>query len=436
MNPTYGVQMQMIYSLKRALLALFVLWPLASAAAVTELDRVVAIVEDDVVLDSELKERLVSLKNQYATSDVILPPDEILREQVLERLILDSIQYQVGNRLGIRINDEDLTGAVTAIAQQNSLTLAEFRHELEKQRVDYRSFREQMRRDLVIREVQRFQINSRIHISAKEVERFLASPAAHSLSDEDYLVGHILISLNSLATNSVRRETEQEAQDIYAELKDGVEFRQLAIEHSDAGNALEGGSLGWRKRAALPELFSDQVATLKIGETLPPIKSSSGFHIVSLLDKKGGVTEQAQQTKVRHILIRTSEIFSQEEASDLIQSLHAQIVAGGDFAALAKRYSKDPGSALVGGDLGWVYSEALDEEFAQQMNGAAIGGLTAPFQSTFGWHILEVLERRDVDITQEQLEQRAVSFLKNRRFDEEFQNFLTETRNEAFVEIK
>lgn len=426
----------MIHSLKLSLLVLALLWSLVGNTAGIELDRVVAIVNEDVVLDSEVRERLASLKSQYAKSDVILPPDEILREQVLDRMILDNIQFQMGERNGIRISDEDLTASVVQIAEQNNLTLAEFRSELAQKNIDYRSFREQMRHDLVIREVQRYQINGRIHITRQEVERFLASPAAHYLSDEDYQVGHILIALSSFAAESKQEEAKQTAAQIYDALKNGAQFSQLAIEHSDAGNALEGGDLGWRKRAALPELFAEQVAELAIGDTLKPIRSSSGYHIVSLLDKRGGIEEKAQQTKVRHILIRSSEILPEDEAEALIRSLYKQIEDGADFAELAKQHSTDPGSALIGGDLGWVKTEMFDSEFALQMDAVTIGELTKPFQTVFGWHILEVIERRDIDITQEQLEQKAVNFLKNRRFDEEFQNFLTETRNEAYVEIK
>lgn len=405
-------------------------------AAVQELDSIVAIVDDDVVLKSELDERINILKNQYSGADVKLPPDEVLRKQVLNRLIVDSIQLQMGNKGGIRISDEGLTTALVEIAKQNNMSLQEFRAELIKDGVSYRAFREQIRRDLIIREVQRHQISGRIYVSPEEVAGFLASPASLSLTAEDYLLGHILIAVSARAPKAKIEAAEAKADEIYQSLLEGASFNQLAIEHSDGRAALEGGSLGWKKAAELPELFADQATRMAVGDVQPPIRNASGFHLISLLDKKGGTEQEMREAKVRHILISPSEIRSAREAENLIKDLHERVLAGEDFTALAREHSDDPGSALLGGDLGWVRNETLVAEFAAQIDASEVNAISAPFKTRYGWHVLEVLDRRNLDVSQEQLERKAMQFLSNRRFDEEFENFLTEIRNNAYVEIK
>lgn len=408
----------------------------STQAEMQVLDRIVATVDEDIVLQSEVDERISALKKQYADANLNLPADEVLKTQVLNRLILDNIQLQMGKRGGVRVGDEDLTNTIINIAKQNNLSLPEFQAKLAKEGIKYRAFREQIRHDLIIREVQQHQISRRIYVSPEEVADFLASPAGKNLYSEDYLLGHILIAVSSHASKKEVAEAKAEAEAVYQKLQAGDSFKQLAIEHSDGRQALEGGSLGWKKAVELPSLFAEQASKLEIGETPPPIRSASGFHLIGLLDKKGGEEQQIQQAKVRHILIKPSEIRGEKEVKSLINELHSKLLADEDFGELAREHSDDPGSALLGGDLGWVHNASLVAEFAAQIDASALQKISAPFKTEFGWHILEVLDRRDLNVTQEQLEQKAIQFLSNRHFDEEFDDFLTEIRNDAYVEIR
>lgn len=400
------------------------------------IDRIVAIVDSDVVLESELKERLRSVKNQYAGSDQELPPSDILSKQILERLVIDSIQLQMGERGGIRIGDEDLTSAILNIAKRNRVTLEEFQKELADKGISYRSFREEIRRSMIIQEVQRHQLGNRIRITPKELGNFLASPIGQELTADEYLLGHILISVSGRASAQAIYRAEEKAKRLYEQLQEGDSFKDLAIMHSDGGRAAEGGNLGWRRADKLPSMFAKAAVKMSVGDTLEPIRSGSGFHLISLLDKRGAGTETEKQSKVRHILVRTSEIRSEKDAKDLIHEIKTKLLAGEDFDTLARLHSSDPGSALAGGELGWISNENLAPEFAAQMESATVGEISEPFQTEFGWHVLQVEERRIHDISQEQRERKAMEYLRNRRFEEEFEDFLTEIRNEAYVELK
>lgn len=400
------------------------------------IDRIVAIVDSDVVLESELKERLRSVKNQYAGSDQELPPSDILSKQILERLVIDSIQLQMGERGGIRIGDEDLTSAILNIAKRNRVTLEEFQKELADKGISYRSFREEIRRSMIIQEVQRHQLGNRIRITPKELGNFLASPIGQELTADEYLLGHILISVSGRASAQAIYRAEEKAKRLYEQLQEGDSFKDLAITHSDGGRAAEGGNLGWRRADKLPSMFAKAAVKMSVGDTLEPIRSGSGFHLISLLDKRGAGTETEKQSKVRHILVRTSEIRSEKDAKDLIHEIKTKLLAGEDFDTLARLHSSDPGSALAGGELGWISNENLAPEFAAQMESATVGEISEPFQTEFGWHVLQVEERRIHDISQEQRERKAMEYLRNRRFEEEFEDFLTEIRNEAYVELK
>lgn len=410
--------------------------PAVLLAEVTSIDKIIAIVNSDVVLQSDLDSRIAMIQRQYAQSKQSLPPKDALVQQVLDRLIVDSIQLQMGSKAGVRIDDEALTDTIRSIARDNKRSLEGFQQQLVKQGVDYQFFRNQIRQDLIIQEVQRYHLSRRIRVTPKELENFLESPIGKNLVSDDYLVGHILISVSRRASENTIATASKRADKLYLELKEGADFRELAIANSDGNRALKGGDLGWRKAAELPELFANAVIQLSINDVLKPIRSPSGFHIVSLLDKKGASKSVEQQYKTRHILVQTSTILDSEAAEKLIQDIHARLIAGEDFAQLAQLYSDDPGSALTGGDLGWVTDKQLALEFAAQMQSIPVNEISAPFQTEFGWHILQVQEKRQQDVSQEQREQRGLNYLRSQRFEEKLEDFLAEIRSEAYVELK
>jgi len=401
-----------------------------------DLDYIVAIVDDDVVLATELVNRLSSVRKQMAAAKMPIPPDDVMFNQMLERLIMEDIQLQMGQRAGVRIDDETLTNALEAIAKQNHMSLDEFTAALAGDGISYGDFRDEVRRELIIQRVQRGRVNQRIYISDEEIDAFLASPLGKRTLSDEYRVGHILLTVSEEAPAAVVAQAEKEANSIYEQLKAGADFRQMAIAHSSDSHALEGGDLGWRKAGELPSLFAEQVFELQKGETAPPIRSGSGFHIVQLLDKRGAGNEVVEQSLVRHILVKPSEIRSEAETQTLIQQIHDRIVAGEDFAALARLYSEDPGSALAGGDLGWAEPEKFAQEFADVLRETPTGKLSEPFRTKFGWHVLQVMDRREHNMSEDARRNLAIRTLHNRRYEEELQQWLKEIRDEAYVEIR
>jgi peptidyl-prolyl cis-trans isomerase SurA len=409
---------------------------LQAGAEARQLDRVVAIVDDDVITATELLSRMQFIERQFESSGMALPPQDVLMSQLLERLIVDSLQMQMAERAGVRIPDEDLTRAVASIAAQNGMDLETFQRVLADDGMTYRDFRDQIRQEMIISRVQQNRVNDRIYISPQELSNFLDSPVGREATADDFRVGHILLSVSDDASVAATEEAEREAAAIVEELRQGADFAQIAVARSAGARALEGGDLGWRKAGQLPSLFAEAVIQADVGEVLDPIRSSSGFHVVKLIDRRGAGNTRIEQTHARHILIQPSEIRSEAEAEALIRDLHARIDAGEDFALLAREYSNDPGSALAGGDLGWSMPGQMVPAFEDTMNAAEPGVVSAPFRSQFGWHILEVLERREQDMSDEFRERQALRILRDRRFDEELEAWLTEIREEAFVEIK
>jgi len=423
-------------SIRGCLGALILMSGLAAHAVPKDLDYIVAIVDDDVVLATELVNRLTSVRKQMLAAKVAVPPDEVLFNQLLERLIMEDIQLQMGQRAGVRIDDETLTKALDGIAKQNQMTLEDFTRALERDGLSYSEFRDEVRREMIIQRVQRNRVNSRVYLSDEEVDAFLASPLGQRTLSDEYRVGHILLAVASDAQPAAVVQAEQEANSIYEQLKAGADFRQMAIAHSSDSRALEGGDLGWRKAGELPSLFAEQVFELNVGQTAMPIRSNSGFHLVQLLEKRGAGTEVVEQMLVRHILVKPSEIRSEADAQALIEDIHRRILAGEDFGALARLYSEDPGSALAGGDLGWSEPEKFAPEFADVLRETPVEKLSEPFQTKFGWHVLQVMDRRQHDMSEDARRNLAIRVLHNRRYEEELQEWLKEIRDEAFVEIR
>ena len=403
-------------------------------AAPQVLDRVIAIVDDGVVMESQLDARIATVKNQNKGRS--LPPLNILQEQVLERLILESIQLQMADRGGIKISDQQLNDTVKRIARQNGMTLDQFRSALAADGLSYKEAINQIRTEMRITRVQKFQVNNRIEISEQDIDYFLASKAGKIASEAEYRLAHILISVPSQATQSQLKSARKKADSLVTEIQNGKDFHQMAIAHSNGRNALKGGDLGWRKEAQLPSIFAGVVPSLAVGETSQPLKSASGYHILQLADKRGGTSVMVTQSKVRHILVMPNEIRSEADTQSRIQQVHHKLVNGDDFAELAKEYSDDPGSGSSGGDLGWVNPGDMVPAFDQIMQDTQPGQLSKPFKSRFGWHVLLVEDRKETDLGEQVQRNQVRQMLQTRRFDEELPIWLRKVRSEAYVDIK
>lgn len=405
-------------------------------AVYQELEAIVAIVDDDIVLASELKNRYDQVTKQMRSAEMQLPPNDVLISQLMERLILESIQLQQARRRGIEIDDETLTRAVMSFAQGNNMTLQQFQQALAADGMSYRGFREEIRTEMIISRLQRGIINRRISISEQDVQGLLNSPYYQQLFSDEYRVGHIMLSLEERASDEVVARALGEAKELVKELRDGADFAQMAIARSSSSRALEGGDLGWRRAGELPSLFAEDVLSMSVGDIANPIQTTSAIHIIKLLEQRGAGMQRVEKTQVRHILVQPSEIRSPEETADLIQDIGAQLSEGADFAELAKTHSQDPASALNGGDLGWATPDQFVGQFGEVMQTTEIGDISEPFLTQFGWHILQVLDRREEDMSEEARQNMAVEILHKRRFEEEQQEWLKEIRDEAFVEVR
>ena len=407
---------------------------LGIAAAPKSIDGIVAIVNDDVVLASEVIERFEGVMQQLREQGVEAPPRDAIIKRILDQLVLESIQLQEAANRGVVVDDETLTTAVREYAAQNGMDIDTFIAELAREGISYRGFRDQVRRQLTLDRVQREVVNRRVYVTEQDIEELLASPFfAEQLSD-DYRIGHILLPVPQGASEAVITEAQAKAEQIVQALRDGDDFAAAAVEHSAASTALQGGDLGWRKASRIPSLFAEIALDLDIGDVASPLRNAAGFHIVKLLDRRGASQQTSDETLVRHILMAPSAIRSDDETRAAIGDVRDRIVAGEDFAQLATEYSDDHGSALAGGDLGWSKAEDFVREFQEAMAGTAIDELSPPFRTEFGWHILQVLDRREQDASDEARRDYAVRVLHAQRFDERLQEWLTEIRDEAFVE--
>ena len=400
------------------------------------LDRVVAVVNEGIVMQSELTQRIAITKEQLSARKTQLPPEHILRKQVLNRLILESIQKQMASRQGIRISDGQLNGALGRIASQNGLSIEQFREALIAEGRDYKQAREQIRNELLINSVQQNFVNRRIRVTEQELNNFLNSENGKAELSAEYSLGHILIATPSQASPEIIQAAEKSAHEVYNKLESGADFSQLAVEFSNAPNALKGGDLGWRKAAELPETLGDAARKLSPAEFSKPIRSPSGFHIILMKDKRGGAVQLVEQLLVSHILLKPSEIRTSAQAKRQINQLSQRIQSGEEFTSIAKEYSDDSASGSEGGSLGWTQNGQMVPEFEQVMNNTPIGHVSAPFESRFGWHILTVLDKRTQDLGEEMQESRARAVIQKRKFNEELTNWLREIHSQAYIDIK
>ena len=401
-----------------------------------ELDRIVAKVDQDVVMQSELNTRMANIKRQLAARKITPPGKEVLQKQVLDQLILESLQLQMGKRGGIRIDDWALNDAITRIAERNQMTLEEFKQNLEADGLSFSQAREEIRREMILNRVRQRQVAQRVQVSEQEIDNFLSSPEGLSQLQTEYRLAHILLATADNPTPDQVQAAQRRANDLYQQLQQGADFQELAIANSKGQNALQGGDMGWRKADQLPTLFAEQAIKMSKGQVSKPIRSPSGFHIVKLMDTRGNQKVVQNQVHVRHILIKPNEIRSDLEAKSEAQELYERIRAGEAFGELAKAYSDDTASALNGGDMGWVSPETLVPEFQTVMNIVPESEVTEPFRTAYGWHILEVLGKRKSDISTQVRRNQVRELLSNRKFEEELQVWLREIRDQAYVVIQ
>ena len=412
--------------------------PLLAQSATTIIDRIAIVVDEDVIMQSELEERFEAVRSQISSQkNARMPSDDVLNKQIEEQMIIESLQLQRAERAGIRISDEEINNTLAQIAKENNLSLNEFQDALTMDGISWSGMRSRVSRELKINRLQQGTMRRRIQVSDQEIKNFLSSELGSNLTADQYRLGHILIPIPENPSNNDLKTASSQANSIFAKIEEGDDFRALAIEFSSAQNSLEGGDLGWRKAAQLPTIFSDLVHNMEIGETRSPIRSGRGFHILKLFNKRGASTEgKIAQTRVRHVLVQPNEIRSEKEANDLALSLRNEVVEGRDFEEIAKLYSDDPGSALSGGDLGWSRKGIFVPEFEEIMADSEINELSNVFQTVHGYHFLEVTGRRIEDFSERYRMSQAENFLRNQRFDQELSNWLREIREDAFIESK
>jgi peptidyl-prolyl cis-trans isomerase SurA len=412
---------------------------LASSCAIfaaQKLDSIVAVVNDDIVLKSDLTTRLVKVQQQFTNDQTNMPDLKALTSQVLDQLIIENLQLQLATKKGVYIADPSLDLAIERIAKNNGLSLPELAQAIADTGETMVQFRAKIRQELTINEIQASSVNRRIRISEHEIDRYLASNQGQQLADTEYEIGHILISLSAQPDAQELEIAKEKLNAISSALEQGTEFSSVAATHSDALNALKGGNLGWRKGSQLPELFAEPIKTMSTGEVSSPIRNGSGFHVIKLINKRGVSIQTVAQTKANHLLILPNEIRSPSQAQELINELHQRLVEGADFYDLARTFSDDANSAPSGGDLGWVNANQLPAVLQTALDLLALEELSPPIQSAQGWHLLQAVERRTKDVGQANLRYQAKQAINASKFANELENWLREIRNQAYIEVR
>ncbi|MGR8953453.1 MAG: peptidylprolyl isomerase [Gammaproteobacteria bacterium] len=423
--------------MKRIFIALLLLdiltaGPLAYAEV---LDKIVAIVEDDVILERELEQEALAIAQRMQSSNALMPSASTLRRQVLEKMIVDKLQKQLAEKAGITVSDEMLNSSVTEIARNNNMGPDEFRNELARQGMAYKSFLNNVRNEIMINQLRAREIGSRIKVTDSEVEHYLETQGNVGAESVQYHLGHILIAVKEAASAAEIQAAKSKADDLVAKLRKGQDFTHTAVSNSDDDNALSGGDLGWRSLGDIPTIFTDTVGKMSPGAVSEPIRSPSGFHVIKLLEMKGANNHMVTKTEVRHILIKTNELIDDAEAKKRLLALKERIADGDDFAALARAHSDDKGSALKGGSLGWVNPGDLVKPFEEVMNNLPVREISEPVQTQFGWHLIQVLDRQKKDNSDEHQKNLARDAIRKRKIEEETELWLRRIRDEAYVEI-
>lgn len=402
-------------------------------------DRIVAVVNNEVITQRGLDERVGTVVRQLERSGTQLPPREVMERQILERMIVDQAQLQFAKESGIQVDDAAVDMAIARIAENNKLTTAEFRAALTRDGIPYDRFREDIRAEITLSQLRDREVNSRIQVSESEVDNFLAEQQRSGTeSDVEYRLAHVLVRVPERATPQQLDERMQRAQEVQKRARAGEDFAQLAVSFSDAPDGLKGGDMGWREPAKLPELFVKAINTLQAGEVSDIVRSPAGYHILKLYERRGGGgldSMRAEQTHARHILVRTNELVSEADAQRKLSVLRERIVQGADFAALA-RLNSDDASAARGGDLGWILQGDTVPDFERAMNALAPGEISEPIQTPFGYHLIQVVERRVADVSGDRKRLEARRILRERKADEAYQEWVRQLRDRAFVDYR
>ena len=399
------------------------------------LDRMIANVENEPILESELQREVAAIVQKIQASNTAIPPDYVLKKQVLEKIIIEKLQHQLAERAGINISEEMLTNSATDIAQRNNMTLEQFKQELQNQGMTYQGFLDNMRNEIVINQLRGKEIGDRIKVTDREIEHFIETEDKGGEGLGQYHLGHILIAVKEGASADVIQKAKSKVDQLVKGLRSGQDFTKTAMSESDDDNALKGGDLGWRSKSDVPTLFVDVVSKMDSGEVSDPIRSPSGFHVIKMLEMKGVGAHMITKSKVRHVLIKTNELIDDAEAQKRLLALKQRIADGDDFATLARSHSDDKGSALKGGSLDWVGPDDLVKPFQEAMDKLAINEVSEPVQTQFGWHLIQVLERESKDNTSDFKKIQIRDIIRKRKIEEETELWLRRLRDESSVEI-
>jgi len=409
----------------------------AKRPEIIELDYVVAIVNNDVITNIELERKLSEITRQLEAKNTQLPPKSILRKQVLDRIVIDQIQLQLASQTGIRISDENLNQVLANMAESNQMDLDGFRRALENDGYDFALFREEMRKEMIITQLRKRQVENKTFVTEQEVKKQLTSMTSKQNLNDEFHLAHILIPIPESAKPEEIDAAKAKADQVITQLRFGADFAKMAISVSSGQQALNGGELGWIKQGQLPLVAERIIPNLKIGEITEPVQSPEGFHIIKVIDKRAHTQQHiVKQALARHILISPNEGTSNKQAELKLYRLRTRILGGDDFAALAKASSDDRASAVQGGDLGWVSPEQMVPEFQDQMDKLGPGEISQPFRSRFGWHLVQVLSRREHDDTENYLKNQARKLIQKRKTAEQTRDWLRRIRDEAYVEYR
>lgn len=419
---------------------IFLLLPVAVATAKSEvipLDKIIAVVDDNIITQIELDDRIKLIRQQIQQQGGQVPSNKVLQKQILERLIVEKLQLERARKTGIRVNDEMVNRVIANIARENRLSIEQFRNVLEKDGFQFADFRENIRREVTISRLRKMRVENKVNISEQEIENHLKQHLEKNSANKEYRLSHILIATPEAATPAQIEATKAKAQKVMNELKLGADFAKTAIAESNDEKALKGGDLGWRKTAQLPTVLASAVQSMEKNDIQGPIRSASGFHIIKLKDKRSSNgSHMINQTMTRHILIRPTQVLSREEARLRLEEIRERIVAGADFASIARASSDDKASAAEGGSLGWVSPGVMVPAFEDEINKLKPGEISQPFLSQFGWHIAQVLSRRKHDNSAQFYRSQAIQLIRKRKTEEAVQDWLRRIRAEAYVDYR
>ncbi|WOT04540.1 peptidylprolyl isomerase SurA [Shewanella youngdeokensis] len=405
-------------------------------AAVEPLDRVTVQINEGIILESEVVAMIQTIKANAAKAEQQLPSDAALRTQIIERLILTQLQMQMADRIGLHIGDLQLDQTIENIAKEQNISIEQMKMQIEADGTSFAQYREQLREEVTLGEIQRIQVQRRIQVSPQEINNLVSLINEQGLKDVEFQIGHILIDVADDASSTEVEAASKRSGIVLKRLNDGDDFRSIAIAASAGPKALEGGIWDYMNINEMPTLFAEVVSDAKIGDIIGPIKSGAGLHILKIMDARGLQTQEIQEVKSRHILLKPSPILSEDRAKSMMDRFLAQIRSGeAKFEDLAHQYSEDPGSAAKGGQLGWADPSIYVPAFAQALNSLEVGEISEPFRSTHGWHITQLEEKRITDATEKFNTNRAHQLIYRRKFNEELQNWLDEMRAEAFIDI-